>query len=612
MRQAESAPWVANSEDRYVNRSIRVTPQPELSAVLWGMAPLIFTLLVMGMLLWGAGHDVPLAGNPDRVAFPAGRSVAAWLAVISLLIVFAHSLLRPWSRFLRGRWSPRIQMLEPWATRLQIGRRHRLLTECETDYARAAVRETIPTIKSVMIDAVREHDVGDDASLSHLVSLIDEAFALGAVATGSGSHTDRASDQIRLQEYFFRAALDKLGDGLAEYFAPDVAVQLEAVAKRTWKGNVHPKSGRAWPANSLPPGQVAVLYPMTGKVRPTLLGNVEDALEDRLFVRYAMDAGVVWPRLLPLIPVDKKATLAKTQRMVDMGLYRGTGWLIAAGMTAILACWLLLSAWAGSGSGFPWVGVVAVLGSLGMWVLFKTGYREAVRQTIVLGQQIESTVDLHRFDLLDAIGWRRPSDVTEEHECFAELSRMLGGESEAGGRFRSTSETPSGALVADVRGALDAISSLPETIDQALTAGLAGPALVNYDGYMTVRIVGTNGNPVVTDEEGRFLISMSQSYEVTVRIGPTPGADSATARIRVRGGEDHPIIPFGIGVDSNVVSFRQDEREVEVDKNASVSSVFSFRLDGSEPAESSLWVRVTQRDRTVQNLQIPMIRIDVN
>jgi hypothetical protein len=122
-------------------------------------------------------------------------------------------------------------------------------------------------------------------------------------------------------------------------------------------------------------------------LRPTALGNVLAAMEDRAGRRYGLEAVVVWPRLYPVLDGATRAIVDDRRNLVD-----ATARLSAtAAVTALVSVPLL----ARSG---PWLLLVAAL--LGVALL---AYHATVQAALAYAAAVEAAFDLCRFRLYEAL-----------------------------------------------------------------------------------------------------------------------------------------------------------------------------------------------------------------
>jgi hypothetical protein len=359
------------------------------------------------------------------------------------------------------------------------------------------------------------------------------------------------------------------------------------------------------------------LYP-SEFLRPTLLGNVELAVAERVGRRYRLDLAVAWPRLAVLLPGAERLLVDRATRRLDAAVFRAAGWALAAVP--------LLAAAAASRSLYVWLpmeagAVVAVLFS-------RSAYREAVGRSIALGQLMESATDIHRLALLDALGLRRPATADEEYYLFALVSRWLGGSSAGNDldehrvpddgvageaavarhldRFSSTlDQTVSEAVDRGVGSSIDAV--LPSAVERTLLRSLAGPTLDNFDGHLSALLLDGEERPLPIDEDGRVRVVPGSVYRLRVFIGPRAPAGATSTPLRIRGGNRRPEVTFGVSVDSNVAAARVSEVPVTIPSGRTAGHSYPVDLTGAETGEPWLWVRVTQHGRTVQNLHLTLV-----
>lgn len=134
----------------------------------------------------------------------------------------------------------------------------------------------------------------------------------------------------------------------------------------------------------------------------TGLGNLLRARELTPKNRYGLDAVVCWPRLWCLLPESERQDLQAAR----------------AALNSQVALWL----WGALFLVWTWISWWAVPIAL-VWMIL--AYAVAYQTAGSYGDLVESAFDLHRFELYDAFGWRRPKDSQEEKAKGAELSEFL-------------------------------------------------------------------------------------------------------------------------------------------------------------------------------------------
>ncbi|MFD4637844.1 hypothetical protein ACFWN2_11050 [Lentzea sp. NPDC058436] len=141
-------------------------------------------------------------------------------------------------------------------------------------------------------------------------------------------------------------------------------------------------------------------------VRPTALGNVLTAMEDRAGRAYGLDAVVVWPRLYPVLGEQVRAVVADRRDSLDLAARLSVTLALTAVVSAVLVVragwWLLLP--------------------LGLLVAARLAYRGCVQAAVAYGEAVEAAFDLHRFDLYEALHLPLPADVEAEKQDNRRLS----------------------------------------------------------------------------------------------------------------------------------------------------------------------------------------------
>lgn len=134
-------------------------------------------------------------------------------------------------------------------------------------------------------------------------------------------------------------------------------------------------------------------------LRPTALGNVLVAMEDRAGRRYGLDAVVVWPRLYPVLDDPVRRVVDDRRNLLDAAARTS-----ATAALATLVSTLLL---AGSGR---WLLLVALPAATTI-----VAYQAAVQAALAYARSVETSFDLCRFNLYRALHLPFPDDGDTEH-----------------------------------------------------------------------------------------------------------------------------------------------------------------------------------------------------
>ena len=142
---------------------------------------------------------------------------------------------------------------------------------------------------------------------------------------------------------------------------------------------------------------------------PTLLGNVLRDGEDNAGRRYGLEMPVIYPRLYPsLSPKLDKAISAQLDMLDTTSAY-----CIAFGLIALLGLPLIVR--------LDWWSLVPVVAGL----LSILAYRAAIATARGHGRLLATALDLHRFDMLEALHYELPLTVKDELDLNKTLSSLL-------------------------------------------------------------------------------------------------------------------------------------------------------------------------------------------
>ena len=141
-------------------------------------------------------------------------------------------------------------------------------------------------------------------------------------------------------------------------------------------------------------------------VRPTRLGNVLAAAEDRCGDPYGWDGPVVWPRLYTVLGGTAKATVEDRRNALDAACRLSVVSALCSAACAVLLArtggWLLLA--------------------LAPLLLSRLAYRAAVHAALAYGQAVRVCFDVHRFDLYPVLHLPLPEDPDQERRFNETLS----------------------------------------------------------------------------------------------------------------------------------------------------------------------------------------------
>lgn len=152
----------------------------------------------------------------------------------------------------------------------------------------------------------------------------------------------------------------------------------------------------------------------TGAVAATAFGNVGRSMQSYAFSRYRLDLTTFWSRLQPLVQKhqefygglqDAKVQLDFLVLCAFLSAFSTAVWLVVLPIWAG-AWWLLLA--------------VAVLGV----VLTRLFYLAATENYVAFGELVRSSIDLYRFDLVDALRMPRPGSLRDERLLWDTLRRV--------------------------------------------------------------------------------------------------------------------------------------------------------------------------------------------
>jgi len=140
----------------------------------------------------------------------------------------------------------------------------------------------------------------------------------------------------------------------------------------------------------------------TGRMMPTLLGNLLRAAEEHAWVRYGLEAGVCWPRLWFLLPKDVREEIAAARSRLN----ETTRWF---GWGLLFVVWTVWAWWAA-----PVGLLIAGLAWQGM-----------TRAALVYGDLVRAAFDLYHPLLFEHLGWPKPKGPEDGRRLTEYLARGI-------------------------------------------------------------------------------------------------------------------------------------------------------------------------------------------
>ncbi len=157
-------------------------------------------------------------------------------------------------------------------------------------------------------------------------------------------------------------------------------------------------------------------FPQHAVLAPTRLGNAMRAIDTYSRPRYGLDLATIWPRLQPLLPAETLSWLGQAgtafELMITLSALSALFGVALGGYLAVISSSPQAAA----------VSAIVLAGSLGLsWVC----YRNAVEAAVAYGERVRSTVDLHRFRVLEAMRLPQPESLAEEELQWRRVCGLL-------------------------------------------------------------------------------------------------------------------------------------------------------------------------------------------
>jgi hypothetical protein len=146
---------------------------------------------------------------------------------------------------------------------------------------------------------------------------------------------------------------------------------------------------------------------------PTSLGNVLKSAETYSEGRYGVQAVRVWPRLYHLLPEELKTALAEARASMEFLLVVA---FFASVFVPVATIYLIAVE-----APIRWTLAALLGGSLVGFV----AYRGAHAPAEIYGDHVRAAFDLHRLELLEAVGAPLPATNEEERRTWPAVIRLL-------------------------------------------------------------------------------------------------------------------------------------------------------------------------------------------
>jgi hypothetical protein len=166
------------------------------------------------------------------------------------------------------------------------------------------------------------------------------------------------------------------------------------------------------------------------------------------------------------------------------------------------------------------------------------------------------------------------------------------GERESAGLDAQTAEAFTTAVSSTLR------SSAPRALREAIT----GPPLVNYAGWVTLQILDATGRELDPPERRTVVLAPGTPYTLRVIIGQERRRGLPMA-LKVTEGVEEEIVRFGIDLDSNDRRIQQPQQLVTVGSSDGEAIVNFPLVVGDNVPSRWVWVRISQRERVVSQIE---------
>jgi hypothetical protein len=195
--------------------------------------------------------------------------------------------------------------------------------------------------------------------------------------------------------------------------------KFEQIIKARRSGGIEPAPGYDFSSKLF---RAATLYPeKVDNVLPTKLGNVMRAYERYAAVVYGMEAIVLWPRILMVIPEEARTRVREGEALFQFALNA-----LIVGIISFVFYTAMMGVSLHNGNStdllnaLKWL-VIPVLSALLGWF----GWSQLPGAALERGDQIKAVFDLYRAPLAQALGLTIPPTHEAERNMWQLVSRRM-------------------------------------------------------------------------------------------------------------------------------------------------------------------------------------------
>jgi hypothetical protein len=326
---------------------------------------------------------------------------------------------------------------------------------------------------------------------------------------------------------------------------------------------------------------IAILPWLTSMLGGIIVSSSVGMAEANVSQRYALGLRIIAPRLAQLLPPEAKELVLRRGRRVawDIGLASGS-------LLAFILSMLLLFLVTNEPVALYVIVPVAALG------LAHSQLVAASDAAFAYAQALETTIDLHRLDLLQALHLPLPANLAEERRTNRFVTQML---------ERSTQ-----ADLDYVYGDPGEIE--PGSIDSARGTSkhmtIEASAMVNWSGYVSAWVDDATDARLEPGDDGFIRLLAGKSYFLNVRLGQDRSKGMLSAEVRIEEGIVATPVIFDLLLDSqNIVLPPMERRLVIESDDLPVVDRIPFWAPQSE-GKDGIAIQVLQKQRLIQVLSL--------
>ena len=145
-------------------------------------------------------------------------------------------------------------------------------------------------------------------------------------------------------------------------------------------------------------------------------------------------------------------------------------------------------------------------------------------------------------------------------------------------------------------------SIISQAVPAAVREAVAGPALTNFTGWVSVDVIDGSGQHLEIGADRRLTLNTCSKYTLDVVMTSGRGG-SVALPLEITDGIDEGIAEFVVALDSSDIAWRNREQTVRVGGVDRPVAQFALTT-GSDPGSRWVWIKVGQRGQLVLQIEL--------